>query len=360
MVKKAYILDFSFQGYKHIKAGIPNQDYSSSYSGKDFFIIGVADGHSSSLYFRSNLGSRYAILAAFEELQKLNQENEFNSKTAEQFKIRLLSKWHKLIDDDIARNPFKSEETSKLSDKDFAKLKENQSFAYGTTLTCALINKEMSFVFTIGDSNAMYYDKQIKAKQLFTSEDENESNTNLTDSICEEDAYFKIKHAFLSTSDLSSIVLSTDGALNPYQKFEDYQYYVPLMFLKEKFLKKNQLSELMLEEFIKQLAEAKGTGDDVSFAIYFKDNLNLDHLDTYSNEEILGIINEIEFKKVSKEWIVSKYERLSTEAKRKLYYFLKKKSFVWEDKAKEVKFLDLVSAGIDPISSMIIVERDNL
>ena len=356
MVKLANVIDFSFTGYKHSKTNIPNQDYSSSHQGKDFFLVGVADGHSSDLYFRSDRGSRYAVLAAFDQLEKFHAEGSHTNDAVKQLKIKILSRWNKLIDDDIKRDPFKNEETSKLTPKDFSKLKENPSNAYGTTLTCALINNSNVIVLSIGDSNAMYYDQDLKPFQLFTTDDENESNTNLTNSMCEEEAFKYLNHAILESSNISAIALSTDGALNPYQSFMNYQYYIPLMFLKERFARNAEIGDKLLENFISELAKSKGNGDDVSFAMYYREDISTEKLEMFNHAQITEYIKSLNYLPERFEWLESKYLSLPTSSKQKLYRYIKLNKLEWEDTKKEIAFVTMINLQIDPLAAMILIE----
>jgi serine/threonine protein phosphatase PrpC len=356
MVKKANIIDFSFTGYKHAKANIPNQDYSASIHGKDFFMIGVADGHSSDLYFRSERGSRYAVLAAFDQLEKFHAEGVYTNDAINQLKIKILSHWNKLIDDDINRDMFKNEETSKLTPKDFSKLKENLSYAYGTTLTCALINNSNVVVLSIGDSNAMYYDLDLKPYQLFATDDENESNTQITNSMCEEDAFKHLNHAILESSDISAIALSTDGALNPYQSFMNYQYYIPLMFLKERFARNAEIGDKLLENFISELAKSKGNGDDVSFAMYYREDISTEKLEMFNHLQITEYIKSLDYLPERFDWLISNYMSLPTLSKQKLFRYIKLNKLEWEDTKKETAFVKMINSKIDPLEAMILIE----
>ena len=66
----------SVRGASHETSGLVCQDYSAYEVNEYYSVAAIADGHGSKKYFRSHLGSQFAVEAAFETLRHFYADPE--------------------------------------------------------------------------------------------------------------------------------------------------------------------------------------------------------------------------------------------------------------------------------------------
>ena len=263
---KTEIFNTTYMGYSHKKSGGRCQDFSSSYKDPDKIVVTACDGHGGKLYVRSHLGSRFASLAlnkvllsvAPREVAGFSHEDLCN-----RLRLAVLCEWNSLVEKDLKKRRIRPHETKKLSEAEIEALRENPQKAYGTTLSGAAVIGNKLVCVSIGDGGAFLLRKG-EAEPLF--DDSDEPVANVTHSLCSEDAFEHIRVTVREWNASDSVLLCTDGLLAPYQSLANFKlsFVAPTVAL----LKNGETDKI--DTFIKELAEEKGNGDDVSLAMIFK------------------------------------------------------------------------------------------
>ena len=248
----------SFKGYSHIKNNKPCQDYSDSFKSHDRVIVTCSDVHGSDVYFRSDLGSKFASDAVIKVLSKTTLKK---LKNPEKIKLDILCEWNSLVESHLEENPINLDELTYLSDKDKQKLKSNPVVAYGTTLNAVMLYKNKIICIQLGDGGIFI----ISKKDIMSAfEDDEETVANLTYSLCSDDAYDHLNLNVFDYDEEYSIFLCTDGVLAPYQSMTNFKnsFIIPILkLIKNKGIESGK----HLDKFFSSLANEKGNGDDVSF-----------------------------------------------------------------------------------------------
>jgi len=259
-----YVFSKSNVGYSHIKNNKPCQDYSASYKDNERIIITCADGHGGNQYIRSQLGSKFAseaVMNVFKQIDKKFLKEKDQDKLIDRIKLFILLEYNKLVEKDIAFKPIRKNELKGLSEEEVDAVRFNHAKAYGTTLTGALLYKGNYYIVGIGDTEALGFKKGQLIK-IFDNADDPAGN--ITYSMCQDDAYQHLKVAIIPEKNLDGVLLCTDGLSSPYQSYENFN---------ESFVKKTIRTVIItksltfLENFITELGEHKGVGDDVSLSL---------------------------------------------------------------------------------------------
>lgn len=248
----------SFKGYSHTQSNKLCQDYSDSYVSSDRIIVTCADGHGGNIYFRSELGSKFASDSLIKVLSKLTLKK---LKNIDKIKLDILCEWNFLVEQDIEKNPINIDELDFLNDKEKKRLIDNPVIAYGTTLNAIMYYRNKLICVQLGDGGIFIIDKK-DIYEVF--EDDEDAVANLTYSLCSDDAYEHLKFKVIEDSDYLSVFISTDGLLTPYQSVKNFKesFITPTLKL---IKNKGFNSGNHLDKFLQTLANEKGVGDDVSF-----------------------------------------------------------------------------------------------
>ena len=248
----------SFKGYSHTQSNKPCQDYSDSYVSSDRIIVTCADGHGGNIYFRSDLGSKFASDSLIKVLSKLTLKK---LKNIDKIKLDILCEWNSLVEQDIEKNPINIDELDFLNDKEKKRLIDNPVIAYGTTLNAIMYYRNKFICVQLGDGGIFIIDKK-DIYEVF--EDDEDAVANLTYSLCSDDAYEHLKFKVIEDSDYLSAFISTDGLLTPYQSVKNFKesFINPTIKL---IKNKGFNSGNHLDKFLQTLANERGVGDDVSF-----------------------------------------------------------------------------------------------
>lgn len=156
------------EGPAHRAKGLPNQDavQGTQHNWPDFIVVAVADGHGSTVCFRSDQGSRLAVQAAihvavqwFNAWSAETRRPEETVTEKESVARSLSEKWRELVNEAIARTPFTDEEIQKVLKTDgqagVQRIRENSNIAYGTTVLCAAASDTAAIYFQIGDGEIL-------------------------------------------------------------------------------------------------------------------------------------------------------------------------------------------------------------
>ena len=258
-------------GYSHLNDGKPCQDYSASYHDEERTIVTACDGHGGALYVRSNYGSKFASDAAIKVLKELERSDFYKYTKKEicnRLRLQILCEWNTLVERHISKKAISKKECSNLDDDKLFRLKQNPEKAYGTTLNAAMIFGNKLICASIGDGGAFIIRKGELIPAI--SEDE-ETVANLTYSMCQEDAYEHLKVEIYDFSDLDGVVICTDGFINPYQSVENFKQKL----IKPVCIKLQEGKHREINDFVLELGQRIGIGDDVSFAIAMRTNISL-------------------------------------------------------------------------------------
>jgi len=301
------IVDSSVIGFSHENRHIQKQDYADCYIDdiNGYIIMAVSDGHGSSRYFRSDRGSRFAVMASMIILKEYfryyrspkikNQEDEpgelkqlsryYRSPETKdredelgglkQLSSKIVFEWYNLVKKDFESEPFSPKETKNLSKKEEAKANKSFITAYGATLLCTIITDNFIYFIQLGDGDVTVIEKSGKSYSLFPKDKYHFANE--TSSLCTPKSFTEFKFDCLDIRNDSSfknspalIMLSTDGYSNSFSE-NDGILKAGMDILKAAFNHGPSLVEEKIENWL-SITSKNGSGDDISAAIAFCDN----------------------------------------------------------------------------------------
>lgn len=263
------LVDFhvTVQGASHKRKQLVCQDFSCSAHFGDSAAAAVADGHGDKRYFRSDIGSQFAALAALSAVREFvkREEHGFASSDADaklgQLKKNIILSWNRKVAAHYASHPFREEELSLLSEHRKNLLREGHlvETAYGTTLIAAAMTPYYWFGLQIGDGDCFAI---CEGEKIFVPREDGLVG-NITTSLCEPDAYFKFHHIY-GPEPPSAVVMTTDGVRN---SFSSKEYYADFMdqVVRQFSTEKKKRTSAELKSFLSNMSE-RGSGDDLSVA----------------------------------------------------------------------------------------------
>lgn len=315
--KNRFSFALSKTGASHLPKGIPCQDYSLSWESEDGanLIVIVCDGHGSSTYVRSDVGSKLAAeitknklldfiattnpsifhnrqgfvtarpsldeskwgihpskpVASMTEVEALlyKQNQQFCQQVMEireQDSViysvfeQIYYEWLVSIKKDSTENPFSDTEQAALGSNDLVK-------AYGTTLMAYLQTPFYWLAFHIGDGRIVASDRNLSWHQLVPWDCN--CFQNFTTSLCNKNPLLSFRYAFNGMGEFPvSVMCCSDGIEDSYGDFDIAPNYLldfytgllntTLVDSKDIFLEK-------LSDFLPKLSAA-GSKDDMSLA----------------------------------------------------------------------------------------------
>ena len=258
-------------GYSHIRDKKPCQDFSACYNDLERTIITACDGHGGDLYVRSNLGSKFASDAAINILRSVDRLDFYKYSRREicdKIRLNILCEWNSAVSDSLNKKRLGKCEVSQLPEEKILKLIKAPEKAYGTTLNAAMIYANKLFCVSIGDGGIFAIKKGLIAPLFMEDE---ESVANLTCSMSQEDAYKHLNVEIYDFSRLDGVMVCTDGLINPYQNLNNFRNGLVIPISAK--LIEGKSSEI--GEFIQELGERIGNGDDVSLGIAMRSDVSL-------------------------------------------------------------------------------------
>lgn len=279
------------QGYNHVKAGTPCEDYSDSFQDDTsrFYVGAVADGHGDPACFRSAFGSKAAATIAVGILKEFGEAYfQECSSTAlsvkdqlgyengrrillRQITDRIISQWSSTVLKDIEQNHPSEEEyqASGRMEKHY-RAGERLEHIYGTTLIAALWLPEYLILLQQGDGrcDVFYQDGSVIQPIPWDSR----CYENVTTSLCDEDSADAIRTHIIDClkTPVVACYLGSDGVEDYYPNPEETQEGTHCFYRKlSTELSKVSSDELAVEELIEPMLEKHtrdGNGDDVSVA----------------------------------------------------------------------------------------------
>ena len=269
----------SVMGASHEKTNLVCQD-SSAFKAEDHYAIAVvADGHGSKKHFRSHLGSKFAVEAAIEAIDRYYEDREaLEANLPDNYKLilkniekQIISNWNVRIEKHLAENPVTEEEKSKFTKEEFeAILPESY---YGSTLVVAVAGENYTFGVQIGDGSLVAIFEDGKA--VMPMEYNEAAPANVTASVCNSNAAGMFSSFYAPNKRLIALYGSTDGLYTSFGSeydFLDYHTIITSQLVNLETFKtviKNNLSK----------RSHFGTEDDISLACIYDEALLNEKLD---------------------------------------------------------------------------------
>ena len=269
----------SVMGASHEKTNLVCQD-SSAFKAEDHYAIAVvADGHGSKKHFRSHLGSKFAVEAAIEAIDRYYEDREaLEANLPDNYKLilkniekQIISNWNVRIEKHLAENPVTEEEKSKFTQEEFeAILPESY---YGSTLVVAVAGENYTFGVQIGDGSLVAIFEDGKA--VMPMEYNEAAPANVTASVCNSNAAGMFSSFYAPNKRLIALYGSTDGLYTSFGSeydFLDYHTIITSQLVNLETFKtviKNNLSK----------RSHFGTEDDISLACIYDEALLNEKLD---------------------------------------------------------------------------------
>ena len=269
----------SVRGASHEKTGLVCQD-SSSYKVADHYAVCVvADGHGSKKHFRSNMGSKFAVEATIETIDKFYENREdFEANFPKNHKMiiknmekQIISVWNYKVTEHLKANPVTAVERENFTDEEFEKI--NPESYYGTTLIAAVTGEKFSFGLQIGDGSLVALFDDCNA--VMPMEYEESAPANITASICNAGAATMFNSFYAENKKLLAVFASTDGLYTSFGKEQDFLAYHTIIT--------SQICESAdFENVVYRNIEKRshfGTEDDVSLSCVYNKDLIIKHKD---------------------------------------------------------------------------------
>ena len=272
-------------GQSHIKSEKPCQDASLCVKDKKYTLVAVADGHGGDQYFRSDVGSGFAVQSVKECLTDPAVINALTDTKREkdreriiaQLKSSIIGRWNIFVADHADAHPFNEDEFEGIPDKYAERYRagEHIESVYGSTLIAALLTDTFMLALQIGDGNCVVADKDGAFSMPVPADEK--CFLNLTTSLCDENAIDSLRHAYSDTIP-AAVLIGSDGIDDCFAGEEKlYGFYrLILSSFKEKA---EEAAKTELIDYLPRLSE-KGSGDDISIGMIVGkealQNLNLE------------------------------------------------------------------------------------
>ncbi|MBR1592585.1 MAG: protein phosphatase 2C domain-containing protein [Ruminococcus sp.] len=269
----------SVRGASHEKRNLVCQD-SSAYKTCDRYAIAVvADGHGSKKHFRSHLGSKAAVEATIETIEKFYADPDrfeecfqANPKLVIQnIEKQVISLWNDKVFAHISENPVTREEKSDFTNDEFSKIPV-ESY-YGSTLIAAVMGRKFSFGFQLGDGSlvAVFEDGET----VMPIGDDESAPANITASICNSNASRMFNSFYEPNRKILALLCSTDGLYTSFGSDNDFLDYHTIIAGQLHNAKDFEPS------IVKNITKRThfGTEDDISLSCVFDEQLAFDKLE---------------------------------------------------------------------------------
>jgi Protein phosphatase 2C len=268
-------IGLSVRGAEHILSDTVNQDCISWFPGggsEPPLTLAVSDGHGSAIHCRSERGSQYAIDAALEVTRqfadKLNEEpteEQLQNAIKHFVPKKICEHWETKVEENLRTDPLNFFHlTTRLSEDDTRSLMSSPRLAYGATLIVALVTKERTFYWQLGDGDILTVDAGGVKRPL---PEDKRLIADETTSLCMENAHTFFRCLATQTTELQPllIMLSTDGYANSYPGENNFRAVAQDYFTLLKDEGQNEVNK-RLEEFLTATSQ-EGSGDDITLGL---------------------------------------------------------------------------------------------
>lgn len=294
-------LHHSCQGESHILTNKVCQDSSYSSTSNTMSIAIVCDGHGGARYFRSDVGSRFAIdatkecvLAFVSEIDvNLFKDKQFTQKKAlsseassniytkdtnvdkalRQLFSSIIYSWREKITQHSQNTPLSEEEKSSIKPNYLSEFEQGIGIekTYGCTLMCYVYTDQFWFAFHIGDGKCIAFDDNGTWFEPIPWDEK--CFLNKTTSLCDSSAIEEFRYCYCGDGNKPlAVFLGSDGIDDSFGATENMvNFYVQVL----KLLNKDGLEKTVvnIQETLPQLSKI-GSKDDMSIAcIYDEESL---------------------------------------------------------------------------------------
>jgi len=256
-------------GASHEKRGIVCQDSSAFKVGDHYAVAVVADGHGSKKHFRSHLGSKFAVEATIEAIDRFYEAREAleaNLPTNHKLIIKniekqIISNWNMKVEKHLAENPVTDEEKSKFTPEEFEAIPP-ESY-YGSTLVAGITGDNYTFGVQIGDGSfiAIFED----GRAVMPMEYNESAPANVTASVCNSNAASMFSSFYAPNRKLIAMYGSTDGLYTSFGSEHDFLDYHTI--ITSQLVNLDTFKEIIKNNLTKR--SRFGTEDDISLACVF-------------------------------------------------------------------------------------------
>lgn len=247
-------------GASHIKNGKYCQDALSikegTFRGVPFLILSMADGHGSGAHCHSDQGAFLATSAAEEvALRFMLKASLSGERFSETVRQELKAIW--------------IESVKRLNNTFHPDIETIRK--YGTTILMALVYDEQVYLAQLGDGEICYLDNE--KKPVFLVQPKDGPIDSATESLCSQNADSCWNVGSIPLSDISFLMLSTDGLINSFSSTNEYIRFAKILDGYFDTHKPAQINAV-LPEWLAHYSE-EGVGDDISLiAVNLKPNKN--------------------------------------------------------------------------------------
>lgn len=259
----------SVRGASHEVKNLVCQD-SSSYKVTDRYAIAVvADGHGSKKHFRSNIGSKLAVEATIETIDRFYEkpddfEESFpknHKRIIKSIEKQIISTWNQKVSKHLEENPVNAGEKKVFTREEFDAIAPEAY--YGSTLIAAVAGKGFTFGLQIGDGSLVAVFEDGEA--ILPMDYEESAPANITVSICNANAASMFNSFYVENKKLIAMFASTDGLYTSFGSEYDFCDYHTILT--------SQLVNLgsFEDSIVKNLTKRAhfGTEDDISLSCVF-------------------------------------------------------------------------------------------
>lgn len=216
-------------GASHETSGLVCQDYSAYEVNEYYSVAAIADGHGSKKYFRSHLGSQFAVEAAFETLRHFYEDPEHfeqnfpanHKMILKNMKKQIIANWNSRVRDHLEQNPVRLAEKQKFKSEEFDEI-PHESY-YGTTLVVAVCGRGFQFGLQIGDGSLVaIFDDGTPIMPMVYDES---APANMTASMCNSNAASMFNSFYIENRKVIAMFASSDGLYTSFGNEEDFLEY---------------------------------------------------------------------------------------------------------------------------------------
>jgi serine/threonine protein phosphatase PrpC len=253
-------------GASHETSGLVCQDHSAYEVNEHYSVAVIADGHGSKKYFRSHLGSQFAVESALETLRHFYADPEgFEQNFPKNHKMilknmkkQIIANWNAHVQEHLANNPVRLAEMQKFTKEEFKEIPP-ESY-YGTTLVVAVSGRGFQFGLQIGDGSLVaIYEDGVPVMPMVYDES---APANMTASMCNSNAASMFNSFYVENKKAIAMYASSDGLYTSFSNEDD--------FLEYHLIITSQLDNLeaFAQSVKKNLTKRShyGTEDDISLA----------------------------------------------------------------------------------------------
>ena len=263
----------SVTGNSHVAIGLVCQDHSANEVNEHYVIAAIADGHGSKKYFRSHMGSQFAVEAALETVKRFYLDPEkFEKSFPKNHKLilkniekQIIVNWNARVQKHLEEHPVRAAEITNFTKEEFQAI-PTESY-YGTTLVVAVIGRGFCFGVQIGDGSlvALFEDGEPVMPMNY----DESAPANMTASMCNNNAAAMFNSFYIEDKRPIAFYASSDGLYTSFGNEDDFlDYHLSLTTMLDQ-------PEVFGAKVTKDLNRRShfGTEDDISLACAYDTDL---------------------------------------------------------------------------------------